>query len=212
MPPIRQSDKGTPFSVDSLPPYSRDAIAAYKDDDKDTPFRVAVDYAIKALQKSDRDFTISDVFASLPEVQLKQEKRRIEAIQKDKVGDAIFQLGKVTEEMEQMKDDRAKESKSWQAMYDYVLARLYARQAYILEYNEMLGKIRKDDLPPLDKQVNKGWRLASTAKMTDKDGQELAAKARKVLETLAKESRGTPWEIVAGREARINLGLEWQPN
>jgi hypothetical protein len=198
--------------VTSLPPYPKDAIAAYKDDNMESPFRAAVDDGIKALLKSDKDFTINETFASMPEQQLTQEKRRIEAMQKDKVGDAYFQLGKVAEELEQLKDDKAKESKYWQAMYDYVLARLYARQAYILEYNVMLGKIRRDDMPMLDKQVNKGWKLAAKKDLSDKDAKELADKSKKILETIAKDHKGSPWELIGKRESITSLGLEWTPN
>ena len=115
--------------------------------------------------------------------------------------------------MKKAGEDRKKEkSKRWQANYDYVLARLQARIAYINEHNYLLGQMRKD-LPPRDPKIHQGWKLASQEKLqqTGSDGRRLAADSRKLLEKLAKEHPGTPWEILAKRERLTTLGLRWQP-
>ena len=42
-------------------------------------------------------------------------------------------------------------------------------------------------------------------------GSEELSRAKKLLEKLAKEHKGTPYEILSKREALTTLGLEWQP-
>ena len=46
VPAIKAADKGTPFSVTSLPPYPKDAVESYKDDKMMTPFRAAIEDGI----------------------------------------------------------------------------------------------------------------------------------------------------------------------
>ena len=71
----------------------------------------------------------------------------------------------------------------------------------------------RKDLPPRDPKIHQGWKLASQEKLqqTGSDGRRLAADSRKLLEKLAKEHPGTPWEILAKRERLTTLGLRWQP-
>ena len=87
------------------------------------------------------------------------------------------------EELRKAALHRDKESSPrWQAHYDYILAQLLARTAYISEYNLMLGKIRKDELPPLDPKLHKGWRLSAVEKMSaPKEIKEHADDARKLF-------------------------------
>src|SRR5262249_36004387 len=92
--------------------------------------------------------------------------------------------------MDKAAEKRAEEpSKRWQANFDFAMAQLKARYAYIHEYNLMLGKVRKGELPPLDAAAgHKGWRLASTAKMASgKEVREIEAESRKLLAKLIKE-------------------------
>ena len=56
-----------------------------------------------------------------------------------------------------------------------------------------------------------GWRLASTVKLQSKDAKEPADESRKLLDKLAKDHKGTPWEVLAKREQLSSLGLLWQP-
>lgn len=105
---------------------------------------------------------------------------------------------------------RAAEPKRWQANYDFVLARLQAQIAYLYEYQSMLGQMRKE-LPPYDPALHKGWRLAAqTSLQGDPAGKKLYKSSQKLLEKLAKDNPGTPWEVLAKREKLTALGLEWQ--
>jgi ribulose 1,5-bisphosphate carboxylase large subunit-like protein len=113
-------------------------------------------------------------------------------------------------EMEKLKDEE--KSKRWRANFDYVMARLQAHYAYVHEYSFMLGQIRSDALPKRDPAKHSGWRLASTDKLqSGGEAKKLAADAKKRLEKLAKEHAGTPWEVMAKRQALTSLGLQWQP-
>jgi hypothetical protein len=53
--------------------------------------------------------------------------------------------------------------------------------------------------------------MASKEKASDSVGKKLERELRKLYEGLAKEYRGTPWEVLARREGLTRLGLEWQP-
>jgi hypothetical protein len=92
-----------------------------------------------------------------------------------------------------------------------VLARLQSQIAYLYEYQSMLGQMRKE-LPPRDPALHGGWRLAAqTSLQGDAAGKKLYKSSQKILEKLAKDNPGTPWEVLAKREKLTALGLEWQP-
>src|SRR5262249_30788988 len=102
----------------------------------------------------------------------------------------------------------AEPSKRWTAHYDYVLAQLLARLVYVQEYNLMLGKIRKDELPPLENGQT-AYRMASREKLQGtKEFRDKAAEVKTLLKKLARQNKGTPWEILAKREQFTALGLE----
>ena len=101
------------------------------------------------------------------------------------------------------------ETKRWQVNYDFILARLEAQIAYLMEYQSMLGQMRKQ-LPDLAPGQN-GWKLASLEKLKgDSLGKNMEKASRKLLEAIIKNNPGTPWEVLAKREKLTALGLEWQ--
>ena len=120
--------------------------------------------------------------------------------------DKLEAVGK-TREMEK--------SKRWQANYDYILAQVKARQVYISQYNLMLGKVRKDELPELIKDKEKeieqnGWRLAAVLEIqSPAESKTLAKEVKKDLEALVADHPKTPWALQAKRERGLALGLQW---
>ena len=142
-----------------------------------------------------------------------QIKKRILDFQKREVAPVESDLNDALEELRKAGEDKDKEnSKRWRANYDYVYARLLGRLAYVHEYNYLFGQIRKDGLPPRDPKIHTGWRLASQEKLqSGPEARKLANDAKKILEKLAKQNQGTPWEILAKREMMTALGLQWQP-
>src|SRR4029078_7451595 len=62
----------------------------------------------------------------------------------------IVELTELLEELEKVGAKRGEEpSKRWQAHYDYILAELKARLALVHEYNTMLARVKRDELPSL---------------------------------------------------------------
>jgi hypothetical protein len=54
--------------------------------------------------------------------------------------------------------------------------------------------------------------LASQVKLqSGTETRQKATEAKKILDQLAKDHKGTPWEILAKREALTALGLQWKP-
>jgi hypothetical protein len=106
---------------------------------------------------------------------------------------------------------RETESKRWKANYDFILARIQLEYAYLFEYQSMLGSIRKE-FPPRDASLHGGWKLASQPTLQgDSKGKKFARDAQKLLDKIAKDNAGSPYEVLAKREKLTHLGLEWVP-
>jgi hypothetical protein len=214
-PPI-QMEALLPFSAKTMEPYRADYISldAVRNNPEKYPLRVAILDAVKVLNKTfDRSrasFVLMDSFAGASSDKIKKD------IEKQQRGPARVEaeLRAELDKLLQAKKDNGKEpSKRWQAHFDYIHAQLFARIVYVTEYNSMLAKIRKDELPMLEGggAPSGGWRMVSRAKVASgKAEQTMAKKSRELLEKLAKEHAGTPWEILAKREQLTSLGLEWQ--
>jgi hypothetical protein len=221
IPPVKIARDGSDrLKAESLPPFSAKLLEAYRPDYAslgELEKRIAADPAKYPLHKAvlhaadllksqtDKKATFTlELRSNTPAV-----KKAILENQRNPAR-IIFELKEALDELKEAGKDRAKEpSPRWQANYDYVLARVAARLAYYFEYNLMLGKVRKDELPELG-AVHKGWRLASREKLNTKEAKEYASEARKALDRLAKQHKGTPWEVLAKRERLTSLGLEWQ--
>ena len=126
---------------------------------------------------------------------------------------AIAKLELAMIELTELEKMKADQPKRWQAHYDYAMALLKARMAYLNEYNLLMGNVHTDTLPPLDpKQGHVGWKLLTTEKMkSKKDVLELAKGAVELYEKIIKDYAGTPWAMQAKREKGVPLGLQWQP-
>jgi hypothetical protein len=210
-PPTRAGEQALNINFDSLPPYPAKALDEYKEDGgDDTPLRALVRDAIKTLTETNSALKDSfDAPQGNPQAET-QFKDNIKRMSMD-VAKLTF---KVTTAREELTGDdivamREKEPKYWQAAYDYTVARLSARIAYIYEYNVKLGEIRKE-FPERDPNLHSGWRLAARKKM-DSVAEKDAQMAAKILEGMAKDFKGSPWELIARRERLTSLGLEWKP-
>ena len=107
----------------------------------------------------------------------------------------------------------AGETKRWQAHYDYARAVVKARLAYLNEYNKLMGDVRTETLPALDKAIGQdSYKLASSEKMkSKKEIQRLAEEAQEAFAKLITEH--TRHAVGAPGQARssFSLGLVWQP-
>ena len=90
---------------------------------------------------------------------------------------------------------------------------LKARLAYLNEYNKLMGNVRTETLPPLNKALgHNSYKLASSEKMkSGKEVQQLAEESQQAYGRLIAENKGTPWAIQAKRDRSFSLGLAWQP-
>ncbi|HUR53031.1 MAG TPA: hypothetical protein VMZ71_02790 [Gemmataceae bacterium] len=129
------------------------------------------------------------------------------------IATAILKLETAMVELEGVAGMKAEQPKRWQAHYDYAMALLKARQAYMHEYDLLMGNVHTDTLPPIDaKQGHVGLKLLTTDKMKSKaDVKKLATDAVELYEKMIKDYPGTPWAMQAKRERGIPLGLTWLP-
>ncbi|MBL8799497.1 MAG: caspase family protein [Planctomycetia bacterium] len=216
LPPVRRGDAGNQLNFDSMPPYPLKNLAAYKDDGKaGSPLlREKVSEAIALLKSNEINTNLQDVFIkNFQNGNQQQEnafKNQIANIQMG-TGLVIFKLDSMLEELDALKADRAKETKRWQAYYDYIRARLSAKIAHVYEYNAKLGEMRKE-FPEMDPNIHKGWQLAAKEKISDRDADKYGKRAKEYLTTLAAENAGTPWELIGKREKVTALGMDWKPS
>jgi hypothetical protein len=213
VPPIKQGDKPAPMTFASLPPFAKDRLKDYKDDKKGSKeFQKAVRDAADFLDKQYRMPAFMDSIPLIPDNQQAKNQfvNNIKNIQENLAVNAMADLERQISDLDSVADDRAEQSKLWQANYDYVRARLLLRKAYLLEYQLMMGKIRKDELPPVDKNLNSGFKLASKAELSEREAVSILNDSRKILDKIAKDNKGTPWEMIAKQAGVTSLGLEWQ--
>jgi hypothetical protein len=203
-----------PFRAEALKGYEADYsnVRELLDRPEKFPLRVAVIRAVEALDKLARSGRgkLMDEFRGPATDDV---KKSITDNQKEGPARLELELATALEELEKAAEKRDSEkSRRWQAHFDYVLAQVKARKSYVAEYNLMLGKAKRDELPPLDPKLHNGFRLASQEKLqSGKEIKDLASESRKLLTKLIKENPGTPWELLAKRERFSALGLSWQP-
>ncbi|MFL5340821.1 MAG: hypothetical protein ACJ8F7_11790 [Gemmataceae bacterium] len=201
-----------PFPADVMNKYKGDAtIAEIKGDPEKYPLRIAVINAVEKMRE------LGGNTGDLPEEIRSQasdaQKAMLKNLQKGPAR-VMADLKDVLEALEKVGEDRKSEkSKRWQAHYDYILAEVKSKYAYMHEYSLMTGQVRRDALPELDKNKGQtGWRLASSEKLqSNQDVREQVNDARKLLKKIVKDYPGTPWEVLAKRERFTALGLEWVP-
>jgi hypothetical protein len=224
VPPVKIARKGTPpTNLEMIFPFPAEVLKDYQEDvplsevtanpDK-YPLRIAAISGAKLLRdiraaKDKNESNLPEEFRGETD-----DKAKAAILNSQRIP-AMIQL-QIEEELQKM--DAAAEmrkeekSKRWQANFDYILAQLKARYAYIHEYNLMLGKVRKGELPALDPMAgHKGWRLASVPKLqSGKEVREIESESRKLLKKIIKEHEHTPYEVMAKRELYTALGLQWQ--
>jgi hypothetical protein len=125
----------------------------------------------------------------------------------------IVKLEEALRELEAVAGLRASEPRRWQAHYDYAVAEVTARLAFLHEYNLSLGQVLTESLPDLDKaKGHDGWQLVPAAKMhSKKDVQKLAEQSRELFGKVAADHKDTPWAALAKRALDRPLGLKWEP-
>jgi hypothetical protein len=108
---------------------------------------------------------------------------------------------------------RESQPKRWQAHYDFALASMKARLAYMNEYNKLLGNLVTETIPPLDPKLSQdGYALvASDTLKSGREVKKMAEEAKELFQAITVTYKGTPWAIMAKQERTVAIGLNWQP-
>jgi hypothetical protein len=237
-PAVKPSHETDNMKYEALPPFKPEVLAKYDSEGEEgSPFHKAVHNArvvlwavshgrgepaelqadvarVRGMLKNANLDVVLDVLergirarGPAQENQLKMEILEFER----NVARIMGRLNEALEDMKAVAQMRDSEPLRWQANYDFTLARLEAQIAFLYEFQSMLGQMRKE-FPPRDPKLHGGWRLAAAPNLQgDSAGKKLAKDSRKILEKIAKDHAGTPWEVLAKREKLTALGLEWQP-
>jgi hypothetical protein len=232
-PPVKVSLNDLAINYDLLPPFAEEALKPYEEaGDPNSPLQQVVHRARVALWAVSASGEPAELAAEVRKVRAEVKvdlsvmrdgyrapaggagETRFKAQILDderKVADILLTLNEALEELKAAGAGRGQAPKRWQANYDFMLARVQAQIAYLYEYQSMLGQMRKE-FPRRDPALHGGWRLAAQTELTgDATGKRLARNARKLLDQLIGQHRGTPWEVLAKREKLTALGLEWKP-
>ena len=231
-PPIKPSREENGIRFEALPPFSAEAMAKYPDGGEPTDDQKKLRDAVLqaravmwALNTAKPPPMLTDAVAKVRKdlkVNLSvmkdgfrkpADEAKFKAGVKKNEDDVADMMAACSDALEMLKaageKGRDAETKRWQVNYDFTLARLDAQSAYLMEYQSMLGQMRKA-LPDLAPGQN-GWKLASQVALRgDSAGKKLAKESSKLLEKIIKDNPGTPWEVLAKREKLTALGLEWQ--
>jgi hypothetical protein len=192
--------------------YRPDLVTAgdVRRDPKRYPVRAAVLDAVTALQKS-HELPMTDTLLAKD---LNPRTKQAIVARQEEVAKVAMALRAALDTAEAAAGRRGTEtSKRWQAHYDYTRALVKQRLALVEEYNLMLGRVRRDELPELDPKAGQtGWRIAPTDKVSSaRDVRELADDARRELSMVAKSHPKTTWAVLAEMDQETKPGLRWEP-
>ncbi len=216
LPPLFEGDAGAiellPFSEALLKGYASDVSAddALKNGDK-YPLRVATLRALQAVRDT-WPLTAKEPKGVTPLTApiVDRTKKAISDAQLP-LAQAITRLESELEGLLAVTKHRAKETKQWQAHYDYTLAELRLRLVVLNEYNVLLARVRTETLPDLPPGAT-GWRLSPAEKLTSRrDVRAMFDAAQEGFSKLATDHNDTPWGVLAKRSRAFVPGLHWEP-
>ncbi len=201
-----------PPGLAAVYPFSADVMKAYTaDDDANTPLRKATLAALAYIRDQWKFGDGGGLRESL--------NGSVDETVKKEIAEAQIPIARLELELsEHMHGLEAagkklvdEKSKKWQGLYAYALAQLQLRWAFVNEYNLALGTIRTDGLEPPMGGGTPIYRLVSVDKMkSKKDYTERVEIARESFEKIAKDHKGTPFEILAKMNRNVSLGLTWK--
>ena len=203
-----------PFSPDVMKQYADDGVSVdtiLKDKEK-YRFRAAVLDAMNEIRnkwsngagatkiRTEVTAPIDDKF----KIEVKKEN--------DDWATDIIKLDLKLSELKAVADLRKDEPKRWQAHYDFALAAVKARLAYMNEYNKLLGNLITETLPALDAKAGQdGYTLiASDTLKSGKDIKKMADEAQELFQEITVKYKGTPWALQAKQEKSVQIGLAWK--
>jgi hypothetical protein len=227
LPALRPSEAANEEPVETVIPFTAEAMAPYTPDpvpeaeimkEKDKyPIRAAALDALQFLRKEwgatagdDKSGSkLRDRFDGDTDAAVKKLIRG----EQEAPARIILELEEKTRLMDALVPKLAEEpSKYWRVTFQYALAEVKTRLAYMHEYDNALAAIVTDTLPERDPKKHSGLQLVSSDKMkSKKDVKDVAEAGRELFTKIAEENKGTPWAVQARRAKVVGLGLTWQP-
>ncbi|MDY3563729.1 caspase family protein [Gemmata sp. JC673] len=220
LPPLRPglSEIGLadfPFPADVMKDYAEDVKIADVMADKDKyPLRVAVLEVFGKLRQmwapGAGATRIRDTITGSINDNLKAAVKKEQEFWAVSIAELELELIK----LEGLTDARKEEpSKRWQAHYDFALAVLKARLAYMNEYNKLLGNLVTESVPALDPKLGQdGYTLvAADTLRSGKEVKKIAEEAQALFGEIVTKYKGSPWAIQAKQERGVAIGLNWKP-
>ncbi len=193
--------------------FSADAMKAYAEQpaSDEFPWRAAATKALADIRGRWKEFADPTkggvLFDGLNGKANDEIKKAIEKEQKP-LSVLALELSEIVDALLEHKEKAEKdESAYWRATYRFALAQAKLRLAFSHEANLALGRVRTDNLP----EGSDGWKLVQVPKMENRKEATGAKEAQALLDELAKEAKGTPWEVAAKQWRGVSVGLKWQP-
>lgn len=164
---------------------------------------------IRKLRNPGNKSNLPETFAATRSDQLLQELRKIQEVP------ALVELAlrDHLDSLESLVDQKAAQTKRWQAHYDYVLAELRLRICYVNQYNQAIGNIRTDTVSQLTGDQN-GYVLVVDERplgSTRVEYKQMLKEAKKAFADLITANPGTPWAALAKRDQDLKIGLRLMP-
>lgn len=204
-----------PFPADVMKDYAADApLEAIMADKEKYRLRVAVLEVLDTLRKKwsagAGATAIRATVAGPINDALKAEVKKEQEFWAVSIAELELELSKLEGLAEARKEEP---SKRWQAHYDFALASLKARLAYMNEYNKLLGNLVTESLTALDPKLGQdGYTLvASDILKSGKDIKKMAEEAQALFADIVVKYKGSPWAIQAKQEKAVAIGLNWKP-
>jgi hypothetical protein len=190
--------------------FSDQAMKAYQPTTDDKPWRKATAQALTELRTKWKSFTSqqsdSVLGGGLDGKASDELKKRI-LKQQTPIADLSLELDDMVTALTGLRPQAENdESAYWRATFRYTLAQAKLRLAFSHEANRALGDVRTDSLP----EGADGWKLVQVPRMKARAYASGAREAQTILDELAKEAKGTPWEVMAKQWRGVSLGLEWR--
>ncbi len=215
LPPVLDDDTGLvarlPFTEEALKGYATDVSPdeILKNMEK-YPLRVATLRTLQAVRDVWPSALKDGKGAMLLSAPVTERLKKTISDAQQPLALALVKLEIELEALSAVVDQRARETKRWQAHYDYAVAEVRLRLVVLNEYNLLLARVRTETLPELPADAT-GWRLIPAAGLQSRrDVKEVLAAAQEGFAKVAADHKGTPWEVLAKRSQAFVPGLRWE--
>ncbi len=211
-------DDAPPTKVSDVIPFKKETLAMYevgalKADDTPNDFQKVVVKAVeemRTLREAGNGNELPESFVGESSDAAKNQLKRVQEVP----AKVEVILREQLEELENVAAMKEKETKRWQANYDYILAQVKFRICYANQYNLALANFRGGKVPDLSADQN-GYRLTAETtldKNTGKEYKTMFEEAKKSLNELVKAHPQTPWALLAKADRSVAIGLRLTPS